>query len=138
MEKLRLEIVTPDKTVLETEADFVSVPGLEGIFGVLPGHIPFLSALAIGSLHYTLNGETHYVCISGGFAEVSNNTVRILADAAEKCEDIDMDRAEKAKERALERLRQARDEHRQDVNQIRAEASLHRAINRLHSKGNIR
>ncbi|MDL2272883.1 F0F1 ATP synthase subunit epsilon [Desulfovibrio sp. OttesenSCG-928-I05] len=136
MDMLRLEIVTPDNTVLETEADFVSVPGLEGIFGVLPGHIPFLSALATGCLHYTKGGETRYVCLSGGFAEVSGNTVRILADSAEKLEDIDTERAEKAKERAMERLRKAAQED--TINAARAEAALRRAMNRLNTKSAMR
>ena len=130
MEKLRLIIVTPDKTVLDTEADFVSVPGIEGVFGVLPGHIPFLSALGIGCLHYTLTGETHYVSLSGGFAEVLNNTVRILSDSSERAEDIDRERAEKSKERAMQRLHQAQEK---SVNLLRAEASLHRAISRLNA-----
>ena len=131
MEKLRLEIVTPDKTVLDAEVDFASIPGIEGIFGVLPGHIAFLSALKVGSLHYTQDNKTHYVFIGGGFAEIANNTVRILADAAEKEEDIDIERAEKARERAAKRLQDAA---REETNITRAEAALLRAITRLGTK----
>lgn len=135
MEKLRLEIVTPDSTVLESDADFVSVPGLEGIFGVLPGHIAFLSALGTGCLHYTNEGQTYYVCLSGGFSEVSDNVVRILADSAERLEDIDIDRAEKARQRALERLKRAGED---GINAVRAEAALKRAINRLSAHSGLR
>ncbi len=134
---LQLEIVTPDKSVLSETVDFVSVPGSEGAFGVLPGHTPFLSALALGCLHYTtLSGETKYVAVNGGFAEVSHDVVRILADSAEKAEEIDMNRAEEAKKRAEDRLRDA--DRSEEINITRADAALKRALNRLSLKRFIR
>lgn len=128
MEKsLQLEIVTPDKVVLSEQVDYVGAPGYEGEFGVLPNHIPFLSALAIGSLYYKANGKTSYAFVSGGFAEVSDNKVTILAESAERAEDIDIERARKAQERAEERLKAQRDK----VDATRAEAALQRALARL-------
>ncbi len=129
MEGLRLEIVTPDKIVLETTADYVGAPGVDGEFGVLPGHIPLLSALAIGSLYYKKDGFVHWAFISGGFAEVAENKIMILAEAAELAGDIDVDRAQQARERAEARLRMER-EH---IDVARAESALLRSIARIHT-----
>ncbi len=130
MASLRLEIVTPDSRVLSAEAEYVGAPGIEGQFGVMAGHIPFLSALAIGSLHYKAGNQTRYVFISGGFAEVSDNKVTVLAESAEEAENIDYARAEEARRRAESRLT-ARTEN---LNVVRAEAALHRATCRLSLK----
>ena len=135
MASLQLEVVTPDAMVVGCETDYVGVPGVEGEFGVLPGHIPFLSALAIGSLHYTVGSETKHVFISGGFAEVSNNKVSILAEAAEEKETIDVQRAQAAKTRAEERISSYKQD-RDDIDVLRAEAALQRAIARLNLAGN--
>ena len=78
MEALRLEIVTPDKVVLEANVDYVGAPGVDGEFGVLPGHIPLLAALSIGELYYKQGAETHWAFVAGGFAEVSDNKVSKL------------------------------------------------------------
>ena len=134
--QLQLEIVTPDRVVLSKTVDYVAVPGIEGEFGVLPGHTPFLSALKIGCLHYKAEGETRYVCVTGGFAEVTESKVLILADAGEMAEDIDLERAEKARQRALERLAKAK--HEDDINVTRAEIALHRAMNRLNARAFVR
>ena len=122
MASLQLEIVTPDKLVLSESVDYVGAPGIEGEFGVMAGHIPFLSALAIGGLHYKAGGKNHYVFISGGFAEVSDNKVTVLAE-----ENIDAARAEQAKRRAEERLNAKAE----NINQKRASIALQRAICRL-------
>ncbi|MFP4391233.1 MAG: F0F1 ATP synthase subunit epsilon [Desulfohalobiaceae bacterium] len=127
---IRLEIVTPDKVVLTQDVEYVGVPGIQGQFGVLVNHIPFLSALAIGSLYYKLEGRTKFVFISGGFAEVSPDAVTILAETAEKAEEIDISRAQKAKERAEQRLRQAKD----NIEFARAQQELMRAIHRMSAK----
>ncbi|ABB37785.1 ATP synthase F1, epsilon subunit [Oleidesulfovibrio alaskensis G20] len=128
MEKsLQLEIVTPDKVVLSEQVDYVGAPGYEGEFGVLPNHIPFLSALSIGSLYYKAGGKTRYAFVSGGFAEVSDNKVTILAESAERAEDIDIERARKAQQRAEERLKAEREK----IDATRAEAALKRALARL-------
>ncbi|MFP4034428.1 MAG: F0F1 ATP synthase subunit epsilon [Desulfovermiculus sp.] len=127
---IRLEIVTPDKLVLSQDVEYVGVPGLMGQFGVLKNHIPFLSALAIGSLYYRSEGKIHYVFLSGGFADVTQDKLTILAESAERAEEIDIARAKKAKERAEQRLQQERDR----VNAARAEAALKRAIHRITTK----
>lgn len=126
---LQLEIVTPDRVVLRTEAEYVSLPGVEGEFGVLPGHIPLFAALKVGCLHYFDNGNTVYVCVSGGFAEITGDKVHILADTAEFAVEIDTARAEAALRRAEERLAAQRDK----ITVIRAESAMQRALARLHA-----
>ncbi len=127
-DKLKLEIVTPDKVVLSEEVEYVGVPGIMGQFGVLKNHVPFLSALAIGALYYRKeDGKNRYVFISGGFAEVSPDSITILAESAEKAEDIDISRAREAKERAERRLQ----EQKENIDFARAQAALQRALQRL-------
>ncbi|SMF36095.1 F0F1 ATP synthase subunit epsilon [Desulfovibrio gilichinskyi] len=128
--KLLLEIVTPDRKVLSQEVDYVGAPGIEGEFGIMANHIPFLSALGIGNLHYNDGTRTHYVFVSGGFAEVGNNKVTILAEVAEKAVEIDLARAQKAQEKAKARMAKAKD----SIESARAQAALHRAIARLSCK----
>jgi len=131
MEKnLHLEVVTPDRLVLSQQVDYVGAPGYEGEFGVLPNHVSFLSALQIGNLYYKTGGKTYYVFISGGFADVSNNKVTILAESAEKAEEIDIERARKAKDRAEQRMAKAKDN--QDY--ARAQAALQRALARMRAR----
>lgn len=127
MASLQLDIVTPDQMVLSRDVDYVGAPGLEGEFGVLPGHIPFISALSIGDLYYKADGKTRHVFVSGGFAEVSDDKVTVLAESAEEAENIDYARAETARKRAEERLAK----HGDDLNVARAQASLVRATVRL-------
>ncbi len=130
MEKsLQLDIVTPDRVVLSQKVDYVSAPGAEGEFGVLPGHIPFLAALGIGCLNCKFDKKTQCVFVSGGFAEISDDKVTILVESSELAQDIDMARAEASKRRAEERI----SSHSADVNIVRAQASLQRAIMRLHA-----
>jgi len=124
---LQLEVVTPDKQVVSRAVDYVSAPGVEGEFGVLPNHVNLLSALAIGILRFNVDGKTQNVFISSGFADVSDNRVTVLAEAAELAEDIDQARAQAAKERAEKRLA----EKTEKVDTLRAEAALHRATIRL-------
>ena len=127
MASLQLEIVTPDQLVLSKEVDYVGAPGLEGEFGVLPGHVPFISALAVGCLYYKTSGRNHYVFVAGGFAEVSDDKVTVLAECAEEAELIDFERAERALKRANERITGKA----HDIDLVRAEAALRRAANRL-------
>lgn len=124
---LQLDVVTPDKRVVSESVDYVSCPGVEGEFGVLKDHVALLSALKIGVLRYDLSGKEHYVFISGGFADVNNNVVTVLAEAAELAHDIDQSRAMAAKERAEKRL----EAHDEKLDVIRAEAALQRALIRL-------
>ena len=109
----------------------MGAPGLEGEFGVLPGHIPFLSALSIGGLYYKTGGKTRYLFVSGGFAEVSDNKVTILAESAEEAENIDAARAEHARKRAQDRLAAAASAKDASIDHARASAALSRATCRL-------
>jgi F-type H+-transporting ATPase subunit epsilon len=124
---IRLEVVTPDHVVLSTEAEVVVCPGVEGQFGVLVDHVPFLSALEIGEMYYRLGGKTEYLCLSGGFAEVTGSKVTIVAEAAELACDIDVERARRARARAEQRLAAAKTEA---IDWARAEAALRRAVTR--------
>ncbi len=102
--KIRLEVVTPDHRLLSQEVDYVSAPGSEGDFGVLPGHCHFLTTLRIGELQYRMGEQTEFMSVLWGFAEVMPTKVTILAEIAEKAEDINVDRAEEAVQKAEERL----------------------------------
>ncbi|SKA89632.1 F-type H+-transporting ATPase subunit epsilon [Paucidesulfovibrio gracilis DSM 16080] len=124
---LLLEIVTPDRKVLSEDVEYVGAPGALGEFGVLPNHIPFLSALGIGNLHFKNGGKSYYVFVAGGFAEVSGNKMTVLAEVAEKASEIDIDRARKARERAEQRTAKVKE----NVDWARNQAALRRAIARM-------
>lgn len=102
--RLLLEVVTPERLLLSRNVDFVVVPGSEGDFGVLPGHCLLVSNLRIGELQYKIGEDTEFMSILSGFAEVTPNKVTVLADVAEKAEEIDVERAEAAVARAEEHL----------------------------------
>ena len=125
--QLELRIVTPDKLIVREQVDEVEVPGADGYFGVLPGHTPLLAALTVGELWYRKGAEKTYVAIAFGFAEVLPESVTILAQLAERAEEIDVARAESARKRAEERLA-ARPS---DVDYERARVSLQKALSRL-------
>ena len=127
MGTLQLEVVTPDKTVVSAEVEMAVCPGVEGEFGVLPQHVSMLSALKIGDLRYRVNGKDENVFISGGFADVTNNVLSVLAESAELATDIDTARAQAATERAEKRL----SAHDDSLDETRAEAALQRAVTRL-------
>ncbi|HEV8539667.1 MAG TPA: F0F1 ATP synthase subunit epsilon [Nitrospiraceae bacterium] len=101
---LLLEVVTPDKLLLSKQVDMVIAPGSEGEFGVLPGHCHFLTTLKIGELRYMVGDVTSYMSVLWGFAEVTPKKVTILAEVAEKAEDIDIGRAQAMVEQAQRRL----------------------------------
>jgi F-type H+-transporting ATPase subunit epsilon len=101
---LTLEIVTPDRSVVAERVDEVEIPGSEGYFGVLPGHTPLLAMLQVGELWYRKGSEKTYVSIAFGFAEVLPDRVTILAQLAERADEIDVARAEAARRRAEERV----------------------------------
>lgn len=126
--KILLEVVTPDRKVVSTEVDVVVCPGVEGQFGVLYGHIPFLSALDVGEMYYKDGAKTEYLAVSGGFAEVTGKKVTIVAEAAEFGREIDVERARRALERAKARLAAAKTEN---IDWARAEAALRRAMVRM-------
>jgi F-type H+-transporting ATPase subunit epsilon len=125
---IQLDVVTPDRLVVTKQVEMVVAPGAEGEFGVLAGHIPFLSTLRSGELRYTVEGQVNYLAVTGGFAEVGPEKVTVLADSAEESREIDIDRAKKARERAEERLKMAKSE---DTDFARAQAALQRAMARL-------
>ncbi len=125
---LLLEVVTPDRQVVSTEVDIVVRPGVEGQFGVLVNHIPFLSALDIGEMYYRKGGQVDYIFVGGGFAEVTGEKVTVLVDSAERGKEIDLERAKQARERAEKRLAAGR---MSDVDWARAEAALRRSIARM-------
>jgi len=102
--KIRLDIVTPDRLLLSEEVDSVTFPGSEGYLGILPGHLPLLTTLGIGILSYQQTGRKFSFAISGGFAEVLPDRVIIMASSIERPEEIDIERARSAKERAEKRL----------------------------------
>src|SRR5678815_5918046 len=106
--KLTLEIVTPDRSIVREEVEEVELPGSEGYLGVLPGHTPLLTMLKVGELWYRVGQEKHYLAIAFGFAEVLPDRVTVLAQIAEKADEIDLARAEAATKRAEERLSRAR------------------------------
>ncbi|ABW66414.1 F0F1 ATP synthase subunit epsilon [Desulfosudis oleivorans] len=130
-ENLRLEVVTPEKTVVSDDAQIVMAPGVLGEFGVLVNHTPFLTSLMPGALHYKDTGEKeHLLFVSDGFAEVLPDRITVLVESAERKEDIDLQRAEAARERAEKRL-----ESGEDVDFVRAKAALTRAIQRIRVAG---
>ena len=131
---LTLEIVTPDHSVAHDEVDEVQIPGSEGYFGVLPGHTPLLTALQVGQLWYRKGGETFYLSIAFGFAEVLPDRVTILARIAERAEEIDVARAEAEKQRAQEQLAKRGGE----VDLERARISLLKSLARLQAAARAR
>lgn len=131
-ERLTVEVATPQRLVLSDEVDEVVVPGIEGYFGVLPGHAPFLTTLGIGELTYRRGRDELRLAIAGGFCEVRNDKVIVLADTAERPDEIDRARAERAKERAEQRLAgRGQDE----IDYTRAMCALARALIRLQVSG---
>ena len=102
--KLTLEVVTPDRSLVSEQVDEVQLPGAEGYFGVLPGHTPLLATLQVGELWYRVGQQKHYLAVAFGFVEVLPDRVTVLAQIAERPEDIDVPRAEAAKKRAEERI----------------------------------
>lgn len=128
-ENLKLEVVTPEKYVVSEDAQIIMAPGSLGEFGVLRGHTPFLTSLRVGRLHYKdASGKDRELFVSGGFAEALPDRVTVLAEAAERRSEIDLDRAKAALERAQERLAQEKAEN---LNYERARAAMYRALERI-------
>jgi F-type H+-transporting ATPase subunit epsilon len=125
--KLQLQIVSADRSLVNETVDEVVIPGFDGYFGVLPGHTPMLAVLQVGELWYRQGQEKHYLLIAFGFAEVLPDRVTILAQTAEKAEEIDLARAEAAKKRAEERVARPM----VDIDAERARIALLKALIRL-------
>jgi F-type H+-transporting ATPase subunit epsilon len=127
MAPMRLEIITAERQVYADDVDVVVAPGMEGQFGILPHHAPLMTALQPGELMIRKNGEESFLVVTGGFMEVLGNKITILADAAERSEEIDEARAREAMERARERL----ERREADIELEQAMASFRRAQVRL-------
>jgi len=126
---IKLEVVTPEKSIVSEEAQIVMAPGSDGEFGVLIGHTPFLTTLKTGTVRYTAaDGKEKFVFVSGGFAEALPDKVTVSAESAERRRDINVDRAKAAMERAQSRLDREKDEN---IDFLRAKAALERAIHRI-------
>jgi F-type H+-transporting ATPase subunit epsilon len=128
-----LEIVTPDRALIREDVDEVVVPGSDGDLGVLPGHTPLLTSLKIGELWYRQGQEKHYLAIAFGFVEVLPDRVTVLADVGERAQEIDVHRAERAKQRAEQLLAQAPAPHMTaaDLDVERARIALMKSLIRL-------
>jgi len=129
---IHLTMVTPERKVVDRQVDEVILPGIEGYFGVLPGHAPLLTALKVGAITYRQGSETHHVMVAWGFVEVLPDKVSVLADIAERAEEIDLDRAQQARRRAEETLKKGT-----DVDWARASASLEKALARIQVAGRM-
>src|SRR5262245_10758534 len=129
---MQLELATPTRLLVSSEVDEVVAPGSEGYFGVLPGHAPFLTTLGCGEVSYRKGRDEQHLAVIGGFAEVRNDRVIILAEHAERPAEIDRERAERSRQRAEQRLagRSPRGTQ-EDIDYARALASLARALARL-------
>jgi F-type H+-transporting ATPase subunit epsilon len=123
----QLQVVSADRSIVNETVDEIQVPGSEGYFGVLQGHTPLLALLGTGELWFRRGSETSYVSLSGGFAEVQSDRVTILAQLAERADEIDIARAEAAKRRAEERLSRPT----MDVDSERARVALLKSLIRL-------
>ncbi len=131
-EKIRLKLVTPSRLLLDEEVDEVTAPGALGEFGVLPKHISFLTLLEVGEMSYKQGGERHHLALSGGYAEVLDEVMTVLAGAAEYSDEIDIERARAARERAEKRMTELSQE---DKEFAAAETALRRALVRLQVAG---
>lgn len=124
---IRLEVVTPERAVLEEDVESVVLPGVRGAIGVLPGHAPMVVALRPGTLRYRQGGRYYRVAVTGGFFELAGGRATVLADAAELAPEIDVERARRALERARERLTRPSP----DLDVERARAAMERAVTRI-------
>jgi F-type H+-transporting ATPase subunit epsilon len=127
----QLEIVTPEKLVVKDQAEEMQIPGKNGYLGILPGHAPLITELSVGEISYRQGAQTHFLAVAWGFAEVLPDRVTILAETAERADEIDVQRAQEAKQRAEERLQGGKTETDYD----RAKSSLQRAETRLDVAG---
>jgi F-type H+-transporting ATPase subunit epsilon len=126
-ETIDLTIVTPERSLIREQVDELQIPGAAGYFGVLPGHAPLFSELKIGEVSYRQGDRWSYVSVAWGFVEVQPNQVRILAETAERAQEIDVERAARAKQRAEQRIAQGG----QNIDYNRALIALERALIRI-------
>jgi F-type H+-transporting ATPase subunit epsilon len=124
LDKIKLEIVTPERIVVAEDVDEVVLPGIEGEFGVLPGHIPFLTALKVGVLTYKKEGVDENLAVSWGYVEVAHDSVKVLAETAEKATEIDISRAKAAREAAEKILTAGKEDQEYEEAQVRLEKAV--------------
>jgi F-type H+-transporting ATPase subunit epsilon len=130
---INLEVVTPERIVFQGEVDFISAPGTEGRLGILPEHAPLMTGLKVGQINIKQGKNEIKMAVSGGFLETKDSKIVILADSAETAEQIDVDRAKAAKDRAEKRLSAAN----QEIDITRAELALNKSLNRLRVRGEL-
>jgi len=129
---MQFELATPTRLLVSSEVDEVVAPGTEGYFGVLPGHAAFLTTLTAGDLMYRRGRDEHHLAVIGGFAEVNADHMIVLAEAAERPDEIDVERAERARHRAEQRLAgRSPTASAEEIDYTRAMAALTRAVARL-------
>lgn len=126
MANLTVEVVMPSRKVLSREVESLIVPASEGYLGILPRHAPLVTILGIGTARFSAGGREEKMAISGGFMEIYQNTVSIMADTAELSNEIDVERAKRAEQRARERLKKREP----DIDFVRAENALKRSLAR--------
>jgi F-type H+-transporting ATPase subunit epsilon len=126
-DSFQLEVVTPEKMVVKEAVEEAQIPGKNGYLGILAGHAPLITELAVGEITYRSGGTTNYLSVAWGFAEVLPDKVTILAETAERPDQIDLQRAQAARERALEHLKTGKTE----ADFVRAENELQRAETRI-------
>ena len=131
VDTFQLEIVTPEKMVVKDVAEEIQIPGKDGYLGILPGHAPLITELAVGEITYRKGGQTHYLSLAWGFAEVLPDKVTILAETAERPQEIDVKRAQESRRRAEEALQNGKTE----ADFTHAEDALKRAETRLEVAG---
>lgn len=134
MPTLTLRVITPDKIALDRQVSSVTVPGVDGQIGILPQHAPMIAALDTGLLRYTAEGKKQALFVSGGFAEVRGETVRVVTEAGERPDEIDEARAREAEKRARERIATGKAAKGDPIDMLRAEAALRRALMRLSAR----
>lgn len=142
MATIRLEVVTPERSVFSDDVDIVVAPGIEGELGILPKHAPLMTALRTGELRARKGSEEFSLCVAGGFLEVRPDRVIVLADTCERAEEINLARAEEARKRAEQHMAE---KYEPGFDAAESEAALHRAMARLaiaekakHRKGSLR
>jgi F-type H+-transporting ATPase subunit epsilon len=124
---IHLIIVTPERALVDEHVDEVQVPGAEGYLGILPGHAALFSELKVGELGYRKDNRWYWLSVAWGFAEILNDELRVLAETAERAHEIDLDRANRAKERAEQRIARGGE----DIDYRRALVALERALIRI-------
>ncbi len=124
---IELTMVTPERAVVHEQVDELEIPGAEGYFGILPGHAPLFSELKVGEVGYRKGDRWFFIAVAWGFVEVQSDQVRLLAETAERAHEIDIDRANRAKERAEQRISKGGDE----IDYGRALVALERAVIRI-------